>query len=206
VRLMRWSLVLVLTAGCSLRAALAEEPEQLSPGQVLRGQFVQERKMEGFSAPLKTMGDFVLAPGQGLIWQAKEPFAMTTVMTADGISQQNESIEMLNLPSSKAPFLAQLYNILGGALAGDTRTLEQHFDVVQSKNAKGWQLALTPRQGAGAELAIQRIEIDGTRFVDHVIIHKASGDRDELTFIGQTLDSSPLSAAESDLLARVGQQ
>lgn len=206
MRLMRWSLVLVLIAACSMRAAMAQEPEQLSPGQVLRGQFVQERKMEGFSAPLKTMGDFVLAPGRGLIWQAKEPFAMTTVMTADGISQQNGSVEMLNLPSSKAPFLAQLYNILGGALAGDARTLEQHFNVVQSKNAKGWQLALTPRQGAGADLAIQQIEIDGTRFVDHVIIHKISGDRDELTFIGQSLDNSPLSAAESDLLARVGKQ
>jgi hypothetical protein len=206
VRSMRWSFVLVLIAVCTMRAAVAQEPEQLSPGQVLRGQFVQERKMEGFAAPLKTMGDFVLAPGRGLIWEAKEPFAMTTVMTADGISQQNGSVEMLNLPSSKAPFLAQLYNILGGALAGDTRTLEQHFDVVQSMNAKGWQLALTPRQGAGADLAIQQIQIDGARFVDHVIIHKVSGDRDELTFIGQSLDSSPLSAAENDLLARVGQQ
>lgn len=162
--------------------------------------------MEGFSAPLKTTGDFLLAPGQGLIWEAKEPFAMTTVMTADGISQQNGSVEMLNLPSNKAPFLAQLYNILGGALAGDTRMLEQHFDVVQSKNAKGWQMALTPRRADGANLAIQRIEIDGNRFVDHVTIHKASGDRDELTFIGQSLDNNPLSAAESDLLARVGQQ
>lgn len=206
MRLIRWSLVLVLIAGCSMGAAMAEEPEQLSPGQVLRGQFVQERKMEGFAAPLKTMGDFVLAPGRGLIWEAKEPFAMTTVMTADGISQQNGGVEMLNLPSSKAPFLAQLYNILGGALAGDTRTLEKHFDVVQSKSAKGWQLALTPRHGAGADLAIQQIQIDGTRFVDHVIIHKVGGDRDELTFIGQSLDSSPLSAAEDDLLARVGQQ
>lgn len=196
----------MLIAGCSMRAAMAEEPEQLSPGQVLRGQFVQERKMEGFSAPLKTMGDFVLAPGRGLIWEAKEPFAMTTVMTADGISQRNGSVELLNLPSSKAPFLAQLYNILGGALAGDTRTLEQHFDVVHSKNAKGWQLALTPRHGASADLAIQQIQIDGARFVDHVVVHKASGDRDELTFIGQTLDNNPLSAAESDLLARVGQQ
>ena len=162
--------------------------------------------MEGFSAPLKTKGDFVLAPGQGLIWEAKEPFAMTTVMTANGISQQNGSVETLNLPSSKAPFLAQLYNILGGALAGDTRTLEQQFDVVQSNDANGWHLALTPRQQAGADLAIREIQIDGRRFVDHVVIDKASGDRDELTFIGQTVSNDPLSAAETDLLARVGQQ
>jgi Outer membrane lipoprotein carrier protein LolA-like len=201
-----WGHVLMLIAGCSVWTAMAEEPEQLLPGQVLRGQFVQERRMEGFSAPLKTSGDFILAPEQGLIWQARQPFAVTTVMTAKGISQQNGSVEMLNLPSNKAPFLAQLYNILGGALAGDTRMLEMHFDVVQSKDANGWHLALTPRPEAGANLAIRDILIDGTRFADHVVIHKVTGDRDELTFTGQSLNNDPLSAAEIDLLARVGQQ
>ena len=205
MKLRCWSLVVMQIAGCFAQAAIAAEPQQLSPGQVLRGQFVQERRMEGFSAPLKTTGDFVLAPGQGLIWEARQPFAMTTVMTEKGISQQNGSVEMLNLPSSKAPLLAQLYNILGGALAGDTPMLEQQFDVVQSKDASGWHLALTPR-GDGANLAIREIAIEGSRFVDHVVIHKAGGDRDELTFTGQSVSNDPLSAAEVGLLERVGQQ
>lgn len=206
MRLRRWSLVLILIVGCAARAVLAGEPQQLSPGQVLRGQFAQIRQMEGFSAPLKTSGDFILAPGQGLIWQAKQPFAMTTVMTANGISQRNGSVEMLKLPSSKAPFLTQLYDILGGALAGDTEMLEQHFDVVQDKDANGWHLALTPRPETGASLAIREIRIDGSRFVDHVVIHKVSGDRDELTFTGQSLNDNPLSAAEIALLEQVGGQ
>jgi hypothetical protein len=206
MRLRHWSLVLMLIATCAARAVLAGEPQKLSPGQVLRGQFLQVRQMEGFSAPLKTSGDFILAPGQGLIWRAKHPFAMTTVMTANGISQKSGSVEMLSLPSSKAPFLAQLYDILGGALAGDTRMLEQHFDLVQDKNADGWRLALMPRPETSASLAVREIVIDGSRFVDHVAIHKGSGDRDDLTFTGQSLNDSPLSAAEVDLLARVGGQ
>jgi hypothetical protein len=195
------------TIGCSIRAAGAEEPERLAPGQVLRGQFVQERVLEGFSAPLKTTGDFILAPGKGLIWQAKEPFAVTTVMTAAGISQRNGSVEMLNLPSSKAPFLAQLYDILGGALAGDPGLLEQHFNVNQNKDASGWHLTLTPhQQGTAGGMAIEGIQIDGRRFVDHVVIRKDGGDRDQLTFLGQSLDNAPLSAEETKLLTDVGQQ
>jgi hypothetical protein len=197
----------MLAVGCSIGAAMAEEPERIAPGQVLRGQFVQEREMEGFSAPLKTTGDFVLAPGSGLIWQAKEPFAVTTVMTADGVSQRNGGVQMLDLPASKAPFLAQLYDILGGALAGNPQALEQHFDVKRSEAADGWRLVLTPKpQGAGIAMPVKEIEITGRRFVDQAVIQKDSGDRDRLTFIGQSLDSGPLNAAEAELLSRVGRQ
>jgi hypothetical protein len=200
------SLVLLMTVGWSIRGTVAEEPEPLVPGQVLRGQFIQERVLKGFSAPLKTTGDFILAPGKGLIWLAREPFVATTVMTAEGISQRNGTAAMLNLPASKAPFLAQLYDILGGALAGDPRLLERHFNVSQKKNASGWHLALTPRQqGTAGGMGIADIKIDGRRFVDHVVIRKDSGDRDQLTFLGQSLDHAPLSAEETQLLARVGQ-
>ena len=186
---------------------MAEEPERIAPGQVLRGQFVQEREMQGFSAPLKTTGDFVLAPGSGLIWQAKEPFAVTTVMTANGVSQQNGDVQMLDLPASKAPFLAQLYDILGGALAGNPQALEQHFDIKRSEGADGWRLMLTPKaHGAGVAMPVKEIEITGHRFVDRVVIQKDGGDRDRLTFIGQSLDRGPLDAEETKLLTRVGQQ
>jgi outer membrane lipoprotein carrier protein LolA len=201
-----WSLVL-LTAACGIGAASADEAQQFAPGQVLRGQFIQERVLTGFSAPLKTTGSFVLAPGEGLIWQALKPFAVTTVMTAEGISQKNGDVEMLNLPSTKAPFLARLYDILGGALAGDEQPLKRFFDVKRNEDAAGWHLVLTPRQKGGSEAqAFKEIRIDGTRFVDHVTITKGSGDSDQLTFTDQVLDGGPLSAEEAKLLASVGQQ
>ena len=207
MRLRRWGLALLLTVGCSIGAAMAEEPERIAPGQVLRGQFVQEREMQGFSAALKTTGDFVLAPGSGLIWQAKEPFAVTTVMTANGLSQRNGNVQMLDLPASKAPFLAQLYDILGGALAGNPQMLEQQFDIERSEGADGWRLMLTPKaQMAGSAMPVSEIEITGRRFVDRVVIQKDGGDRDRLTFTGQSLDRGPLDAAETELLTRVGQQ
>jgi hypothetical protein len=207
VRLTRWIFALVLTAGCSIGTARGEEPTRIAPGQVLRGQFVQEREMQGFSAALKTTGDFVLAPGTGLIWQAKEPFAVTTVMTANGLSQRNGNVQMLDLPASKAPFLAQLYDTLGGALAGNPQLLEQHFDIERSEGAEGWRLMLTPKtHGTGSAMPVSEIEITGRRFVDRVVIQKDSGDRDRLTFTGQSLDHGPLDAAETELLTRVGQQ
>jgi hypothetical protein len=142
-----------------------------------------------------------------LIWQALKPFAVTTVMTAEGISQKNGSTELLNLPASKAPFLARLYDILGGALAGDQQPLERFFEVKRNEDNTGWHLLLTPRQKAGTEaLAFKEIRIDGSRFVDRVTIAKDNGDSDQLTFTGQVLDTAPLSAEETQLLASVGPQ
>lgn len=113
---------------------------------------------------------------------------------------------MLNLPASKAPFLAHLYEILGGALAGDSRILEQQFNVSRNSDSSGWHLELTPRQqGSAGGMAIQDIQIAGNRFVEHVDIHKDGGDRDQLTFLDQALDKAPLSAEEARLLAGAGQ-
>jgi hypothetical protein len=196
--------MLVVLMACCVPMAIATQPERLAPGQVLRGRFVQERTMEGFAAPLKSTGDFVLAPDRGLIWQAKQPFAVTTVMTEKGILQENGDAQMLNLPSEKAPFVTQLYDILNGALVGDSALLEKHFAVRQSEDSAGWHILLTPRQGA-QKAGIREIVIDGGQFVNHVQVTKDGGDRDRLIFTEQSL-GAPLDSAEIDLLARVGEQ
>lgn len=207
MKVRKWIFALILGGSYSIGAAIAGEPERLAPGQVLRGQFSQEREMQGFSSALKTTGDFVLAPGQGLIWQAKEPFPVTTVMTADGILQRNGDTQMLNLSATKAPFLAQLYSILGGALTGNPQVLEQHFAIERSEHPDGWRLVLTPKvQGTGSVMPVEEIEIIGRRFVDQVVIQKDNGDRDRLTFTGLALGPGPLDANEMELIQRVGQQ
>lgn len=198
-----WSALLLLI--CALSGAHAEEnPVRLAAGDVLRGKFVQERHLEGFSAPLKTTGQFLLAPEKGLIWRAEAPFATTTVMTSRGILQRNEDVETLNLSAGQVPIMAQLYDALGGALAGDLGQLERSFEVERRTDASGWRLILKPRAVGDAE--VREIRIDGNRFVEHVEVFKGSGDRDRLTFLDQSADQTPLSDAEMQLLAQPGQQ
>src|SRR5688572_32357316 len=69
----------------------------------------------------------------------------TPVRTTLSLHDALPILQMLDLPASKAPFLAQLYDILGGALAGNPRALEQHFDIKRSEGADGWRLMLTPK-------------------------------------------------------------
>jgi Outer membrane lipoprotein carrier protein LolA-like len=204
---MHWAIALLALIGWASAPAWGEDAQQLAPGDVLRGRFVQERFLEGFAAPLKTTGTFVLAPGKGLIWHAEAPFAVTTVMTASGISQRSGDSEILNLASTQVPFLARLYDILGGALAGDLQPLERYFRVKRTSDAAGWHLALAPRDSSELDrTGLHEIRIAGQRFVKTVDIARQTGDRDRLTFLDQTLDASDLAPEEAALLGKVGRE
>ena len=186
--------------------ALAEGPSRsVAEGTTLHGKFMQERRLQGFKAPLRSEGRFVLAPGRGLIWRAETPFAMTTVMTAAGLVQDVGGTETTRMPASRLPFLTKLYDMLGGALAGDWRGLEQEFTVVRQGDDQAWRVELQPRTVTDpVSMPIRTIRITGGRFVDTVEIVKDGGDSDLLTFSGQTLDASPPTADEAALLAGVG--
>lgn len=199
-----WTAALLLVAAGLTRAIADENPARLEGGDVLRGKFVQERHLEGFGTPLQTTGQFLLAPDKGLIWQAEQPFATITVMTTQGILQVSDDIETMNLPTSQVPILAQLYDTLGAALAGDLKALERNFQVERRTDAGGWHLVLKPH--GGGSVALQEIRIDGNRFVEHVNVLKGGGDRDSLTFLDQAIDQAPLSEVEAQLLAKPGQQ
>src|SRR5215475_1777275 len=58
-----------------------EGTARLREGQILRGHFEQERHLEGFQAPVKSTGTFLLVPGRGLVWRTEAPFAVTTVIS-----------------------------------------------------------------------------------------------------------------------------
>jgi len=197
-RLLR--IVLALAALLALPLP-AQATEPLTEGQVLRGGFVQERFLKGFQAPLRSQGRFVLAPGQGLIWRTETPFAVSTVMSPAGLVQEVRGAETMRLQASRMPFMSRLYTMLGGALTGDWRALEDMFAVERTGDAAAWQMLLTPRRADDPAMPVRAITVRGGRFVDEVEIAKPDGDRDRLTFHAQALSRDPLAADEAQLLA-----
>ena len=166
----------------------------LKDGDVLRGHFVQERHMQGFAAPLRSEGSFVVAPGRGLIWRAETPFAITTVVTPAGLVQSVDGAETSRLSTSRIPFLASLYDMLTAALAGDWGGLEGAFTVART----GDRVFLTPLRADDPNIPSIKARLG--RFVEEVEITKPGGDRDRLVFTDQLLNARPLDAAEAAAL------
>lgn len=184
----------------------------LPAGSVLRGHFTQERSLQGFQAPLRSEGSFVVAAGKGLIWKVEKPFVTTTVITPAGLVQDVRGAETLRLPAARIPFIARFYDMLSGTMTGDLSGLQQQFDVQTSGSAQNWSLQLTPKASAAAgssdqqNMPIQRMDLTGGHYVQSVDIRRQSGDHDLLQFFGQKLDTQPLSQDELALLAGAGSQ
>jgi len=203
---MRAALTILILLAVLLPMRAAAEPEVLGKDDVLRGVFVQERVLQGFDAPLKSEGDFALSPVQGLIWRVTKPFAVTTLMTDQGLAQESDGTTTLNLPASRAPFMANLYGMLTGAMAGDWKALERQFSVERSEAGGKWQLRLLPKDGGAAGAPITEIRLTGSAFVETVEIEKPGGDLDRLIFSQQSRQPGPLTAEEQTLLKAVGKQ
>ena len=171
--------------------AQAIEPpaEQVSIGthEVLRGQFMEEHRIKG--NPVKAAGRFTLAPDHGLIWNIEQPFPTTTIITPHG-SVQNIGGIIMKLPVKN---LHHLYDMIGGALAGNWDGLANDFTITHSGNADHWQMLLTPRTDVDHSVSsYATITVSGSRFVENIAMMKTNGDYDKFSFAEVTLSSTPL--------------
>jgi len=198
----RRQLLLALVTVSGARRAAAQAPYRgVRPGEALRGRFTQTRQIKGFDRPLVSAGDFVLAPGVGLIWHTEHPFDIVTIITSAGLVQQVDGTETTRLAASRLPFLARLYDLLGGALAGDWQELGRDFDMTQHGDARQWDLRLVPRAGTDPlAMPFRSIALRGGNFLEQVSIVRTDDDSDQLAFSDQTIGAGGLSVAESATL------
>ncbi len=177
-----------------LAASAVADPLVLAPDEVLRGRFVQERFLAGFDRPARSAGSFLLAPGRGLIWRGETPFPIATVITPSGVVQSIDGQETLRISAAKVPFLAQLHEMMSGAIAGNWQALERSFVVARD----GGTVTLTPRV-PGAAGTPEKITARVGRLVERVEVAKPGDDRDLLTFSDQAVSRAPLSDEEAAL-------
>ncbi|MFZ0890406.1 MAG: outer membrane lipoprotein carrier protein LolA [Candidatus Binataceae bacterium] len=173
----------------------------LRPGQTLSGRFIQERHLKGITFSLKSEGDFVLAPGKGLIWQIEQPIQTLTVITPAGIRQIINGSEVQHIDSARVPFIGHFYDMLNGALTGDWSAMGHDFAVKSTGDKKVWRTVLTPQRPDDpvAEF-LTSIAISGGKMVDNIDIKRANGDSEHIAFLDQTVSSVALTGEDARLL------
>ena len=173
----------------------------LAPGQTLQGRFVQERHLKGLRSTLKSEGNFILAPGKGLIWRIEQPIQTTTVITPAGIRQIISGSEVQKIDASRVPFISHFYDMLNGSLMGDWSAMRHDFAVNSTGDRNAWRTVLTPlRPDDTIAGMLSSIVIAGGQMVDSVDINRANGDSEHMAFLDQTVSSVPLDADDARLL------
>jgi len=172
---------------------------QIDATKVLRGRFIEQHQLPGAQAPLTSSGHFIVAPARGLIWGIERPFPTTTIVTPNGAAQDIGGMAM-KLPAKN---LRHLYDMVGGALAGDWNGLETDFEITSSGDGRHWQMTLTPRQNDKPKLSYARITASGGPFVENIVMTKADGSYDAFNFTDPVLSQAPLAANESAVFSEV---
>lgn len=183
------------------QAMAADQTVTLKAGEILRGRFVQDRTLTGFSKPVRSEGQFVLVPGRGLLWIGQTPFPVTTIITAGGISQRVAGQETMRLSAAKAPFLGRMYDIMSGVLAGNRSALTSGFTLQTSPLPTGQKLTLTPVASSSAPPHFQSLVITAGTLVETVDVLRGEGDYDTLHFMDQQVSGTPLTPDEAALFA-----
>lgn len=174
-------------AGDGVRARL-RQPE------LLRGGFVQEKRLRGFRNPLRSRGAFLLLRSRGIAWDTREPFAASTVLTRERLlTTLPDGTSRVLLDADASPGMATVNALLMALVAGDLDALAPQFTIVETLLADGaWTLELRPR-GEPLARVFERVELRGDRHVREVHIHETGGDTTAIVF--EALAETPAATA-----------
>lgn len=159
---------------------------QLQTAQVVRGDFIQDKHLRSLPQPLRSRGSFTLATGKGLLWRALTPIALDMRITAQGIARREPDGTWRALPArgtgdrESKLFLA--------VLAGDTKGLQDNFDITIEGEARAWTLTLVPRSRLLKQI-FDRIHISGGQLVDTIELIETQGDRSVLRMVDAQADT-----------------
>jgi hypothetical protein len=170
--------------------------ERLAQAPVLRGEFEQQKQVQGFSKPLISRGSFVVARERGVLWLTRTPFASQLRLTRDEIKATQNGAVAFRLDASKEPSVRVINGLMFSLLNGDIGGLSELFKVEGSADGKAWQLHLTPRSSALAKL-MASIDLGGDAQVRSITILEASGDKTVIRFSAQSSEPANLTAEEA---------
>jgi len=189
---------LVATSGAWAGTAGAGVRARLGNPQVLRGQFEQEKHLQGFKNPLLSKGDFLLVRDRGVIWNTRSPFASTLVLTRQRLlTRRADGSAQTVGDQAGSPAISTANTLLMALLGGDVEILSGQFELHETLAADGsWRLQLVPKQGALKKI-FKLIELQGDQHVRSVRLKEVRGDYTDIRFLQLRDTPSTLSAEEA---------
>ena len=194
--------LLAVFVGGVAAAAMAADPlaqvrTQVAQVPLLRGEFVQEKRVAGFKNPLRSNGRFLLARDNGVLWTTTAPFPSEIVITQDRIlSRQRDGSRRVEVDGKQQPGLRSVNAMMFALMSGDMKALTSTFDVKEEPAAGGWKMTLVPRSRQLAQ-AFSSVRLSGDRYVRDVELREANGDLTRLRFSGMSEAPATLSRDEA---------
>lgn len=188
--------LLAASAG-ACAADLSVVKQRLAQPALLRGQFVQDKQVQGFDQPLHSSGDFVVARGKGVLWRTRQPFPNLLAISRERIRSFDANGKLQGeMDAKKQPALRMIDEIMFALMAGDVDALSARFKLdARAQGSEGWSLTLVPSAKAVAR-ALDHVELQGARYIREVKLVDAHGAATVLRF--DALSEQPALSADEE--------
>jgi hypothetical protein len=172
----RWMLLALLALAPCIAGAfsLDQLQTQLRAQPIVRGHFTQQKFLRSLPQPLTSRGDFTLAQGKGLLWKLTSPFAQDLRITPQGIAKRDAQGAWQALPQQMGA--SREVGIFLAVLAGDTRGLQENFDISLAGDAQAWTMTMKPSSALLGQI-FEAIVIQGGALVQRIELRETQGDR-----------------------------
>jgi hypothetical protein len=162
---------------------------QLALEPVIRGEFVQTRKLAQIKKPLVSHGRFLVAKDHGVIWEQVTPIAQMTRLTSDEIVQTDGGTILMQVSADKEPLVKIINGVLFAVFSGDVMALARLFDYSGETEKNVWRIRFTPQDANLARL-IRELRLEGGRDISSVEMESAAGDVTRIEFGALTHDKT----------------
>ena len=166
---------------------LAEHP-------LIKGYFEQEKTLSRLNRSLKSSGNFIIAAGQGMVWDTAKPFPSTLVLGKDYLIQSRPGGQKTALSAQGNETFIRFAEVISTVFSGHAQGLLENFEVYYSYGASAgtgkearpgassgvsgsgaWELGLSPVDRAIGTFA-ERIIMKGDTVIRYIELHEQSGD------------------------------
>jgi outer membrane lipoprotein-sorting protein len=153
-------------------ARIAERP-------IVKGNFAQEKYLNRLDRSLVSSGNFIIAAGQGMVWETLRPFPSTMIMGKDFIVQSRPDGQKSVLSAQGNEMFTQMAEVISAIFSGQSQGLLKNFEVYFSGSVSDWNIGLLPRDSVIASFAM-KITMSGDSAIRSIRIFEQN--RDVITY------------------------
>ena len=130
----------------------------------VKGAFEQRRSIPRLNRTLVSKGEFLIAAGQGMIWDTRSPFPSALAVGRDFIVQSVPGGTMTRLDAGGNELFMGIADTISSLFTGNAEKLREKFDnyfiETGSPDRRAWTLGLIPRDKSFRAIA-DRIVLSG---------------------------------------------
>jgi len=148
--------------------------QRLGEPQVVRAQFVQERRIADLERPATSRGRIIVSRKDGVLWQIDSPIKMTLAFTSEGIVQTGADGVRRRQAQRRGAVETETARLMQGIIGASEESLKASFEAKAQGSLDRWTVRLAPRARETARF-LREVRLGGSRHLETIEVEETSG-------------------------------